>query len=102
MVIKVVATTVNDYDWAMVTGKPKLYRLMFGLSKPKFTIPGMELAGTVEAVGTNVTNFKVGDAVYGDISGHGFGTFAEYTCINQKAVVKMPSGMDYAQTPHDS
>ncbi|MGX1930270.1 NAD(P)-dependent alcohol dehydrogenase [Flagellimonas sp. 2504JD4-2] len=103
VVIRVITTVVNDYDWAMITGKPKLYRLMFGLFKPKYTIPGMELAGTIESIGAKVTDFKVGDSVYGDISGHGFGTFTAYACVNQQAVIKMPSAMDYAQAaalPH--
>ena len=85
VVIKVTATTINDYDWSLITGKPLLYRLMFGLFKPKFSIPGMELSGIIDTVGVNVKNFKVGEAVYGDISENSFGTFAEYVCVKQQA-----------------
>ena len=105
LLIKVHATTINDYDWSLIRGKPYIYRLLFGLRKPKNPVPGMELAGMVEAVGSNVTLFKVGDEVYGDISDYGFGSFAEYCCINEKAVVLKPAAMsftDAASIPHAS
>lgn len=103
VLIKIHATAVNDWDWSMVRGKPYPYRLMFGIMKPKRKIPGMELAGTVEALGPDATSFKVGDAVYGDISDYGFGSFAEYICINEKAVLPKPKGMTFeeaASIPH--
>lgn len=103
--IAVKATTINDYDWAMITGKPFIYRLMFGLLKPKNAIPGMELSGIVTSIGDEVGAFSVGDKVYGDISDHGFGTYAEYVCINANAVQKMPEQMDFVQAtalPHAS
>ncbi len=103
VLIKIHATAVNDYDWSMMRGEPFLYRLMFGLFKPKNQVPGMELAGVVEALGENANLFKIGDAVYGDISEHGFGSFAEYICINEKAVVKKPKKMSFeeaASIPH--
>ena len=97
VLIKIHATSVNDYDWAMVIGKPYIYRLMFGVMKPKRQIPGMELAGTIEALGTNATLFKVGDAVYGDISEYGFGSFAEYICVNEKALIIKPGKMSFEE-----
>lgn len=103
VLVKIRATVVNDYDWSMVRGKPYLYRLMFGLLKPRIQIPGMELAGVVEALGSNTTTFKVGDAVYGDISEYGFGSFAEYACINEKALILKPDTMSFeeaASIPH--
>ena len=86
--IKVCATTINDYDWCITTGKPFAYRLFFGIFSPrkKLMTPGMEVAGIVEQVGNNATKFKVGDAVYGDISQFGFGSFAEFVCIDEKAL----------------
>ncbi len=93
--VKVHCSAVNDYDWSMVTGKPTLYRLLFGLFKPKNPIPGMELSGVVEACGVGVKNFTGGDEVYGDISRYGFGSFAEYICINEKALVKKPKNMSF-------
>jgi NADPH:quinone reductase-like Zn-dependent oxidoreductase len=105
VLIKICATAVNDYDWSMVRGKPYLYRLMFGITKPKNPIPGMELSGMVEGVGANVKRLKVGDSVYGDISFHGFGTYAAYIAIDEKAVIKKPVEMGFleaASLPHAS
>jgi len=105
VLIKVRATAVNDYDWSMMRGKPHLYRLMFGISKPKRKILGMELAGIIEALGANASSFKQGDAVYGDISEYGFGSFAEYICINEKALIRKPDNMSFeeaASIPHAS
>lgn len=105
ILIKIHATAVNDYDWAIMTGKPYLYRLLFGILKPKFPIPGMELAGKVKGIGAGVTTFKIGDSVYGDISLYGFGSFAEFICINEKAVVPKPEKMTFeeaASIPHAS
>ncbi len=103
VLIKVYASAVNDYDWSMVTGRPYAYRLLYGIFKPRNPIPGMELSGVIEAVGEEVTSFKPGDAVYGDISNYGFGSFAEYISINAKAVIKKPAAMTFeeaATIPH--
>lgn len=95
VLIKVHCSAVNDYDWSMVRGKPGIYRLFFGLFRPKRPIPGMELSGTIEELGAGARKFKVGDEVYGDISDYGFGSFAEYICINEKAVVHKPRYMSH-------
>lgn len=95
VLIKVGSTSVNDYDWSIMRGKPYAYRLFFGLFSPKNTIPGMEVAGTVEAVGEQVSKFKVGDRVFGDTSDFGFATFAAYVCINEKAMTLMPENMPF-------
>lgn len=105
VLVKVHVAALNDYDWSMVRGKPYLYRLMFGVLKPKKQIPGMEMAGKVEALGASVISFKIGDSVYGDISEYGFGSFAEYICINEKALVLKPDKMTFeeaASIPHAS
>lgn len=57
---------------------------MFGLSKPKNPIPGIEFAGVVVSVGQEVSDFSTGDEVYGDMSEFGWGTYAEYVAINEK------------------
>jgi len=103
VLVKIHATAVNDYDWSMIRGKPYLYRLLFGLFKPKHRIPGMELSGTIEAHGSNAKSFKVGDVVYGDISAYGFGSFAEYISINEKALTLKPYKMSFKEAtaiPH--
>jgi NADPH:quinone reductase-like Zn-dependent oxidoreductase len=97
VLVKVHATAVNDYDWSMVRGKPYAYRLLYGILKPKNHIPGMELAGTIEALGTNASLFKEGEAVYGDISEYGFGSFAEYVCVNEKALRRKPEKMSFEE-----
>src|SRR5213080_1350001 len=74
VLVRVRATSVNPYDWHFIEGTPKVMRLGVGLRKPKNTRLGVDYAGTVEAVGKSVTQFKVGDEVFG---GRG-GAFAEY------------------------
>ena len=103
VLVKVEAAAINDYDWSMVRGKPYLYRLMFGLFRPKRAVIGMELAGRVEAVGTEVKAFKPGDPVYGDISEYGFGAFAEYLAVDHRALIKKPPHLSFeaaASLPH--
>ncbi|MBK9148609.1 MAG: NAD(P)-dependent alcohol dehydrogenase [Flavobacteriales bacterium] len=103
VLVRVRATTVNDYDWSMVTGRPRIYRLFFGIFRPRRPIPGMELAGTVEAVGPGVTRWKVGDAVYGDTSNGGLGTFAEFVAVPATELRRIPDGLSFEQAaavPH--
>ncbi len=92
VLVKVQAASVNSWDWDLVTGKPLLYRLLFGIFRPRYPIIGSDIAGRVEAVGKDVTQFKPGDEVFGDISGSGFGAFAEYACAPAKVLaLKIPS-----------
>lgn len=97
--MKVRAAAVNDYDWSMVRGKPRFYRLMFGFRKPHRhrQIPGMEVAGVIDAIGRNVVGFEIGDAVYGDTSEYEFGAFAEFMVVNPKALVKKPETLSFAE-----
>ena len=101
--IQVHATSVNDWDWCLMRGTPFYIRLLCGLLKPKIQIPGVEIAGRVEMVGKNVTKFKPGDAVYGDISESGFGGFAEYVCVPENALTLKPDSMTFVEAaaiPH--
>lgn len=103
VLVKVGASAVNDWDWSFVRGKPHLYRLMYGLLKPKVAVLGVELAGTIEAVGKDVTKYQPGDRVYGDISEAGLGGFAEYVCVREDALGRIPPGMTFEQAaslPH--
>lgn len=97
ILVRVRAAAVNDYDWCMVRGVPWLYRLFFGLRRPKRPIPGMEVAGVVEACGPDVTQFAVGDEVYGDTSEYGFGCFAEYVCLDELALQNKPEGLSFEE-----
>lgn len=103
LLLKVHATSVNDWDWSLMRGKPYPYRLMSGLLRPNVSILGAEVAGTVVAAGSNASRFKPGDRVYGDISEAGFGGFAEYVCVRESALVAMPESMTFEQAaalPH--
>lgn len=105
VLIKIHATAINDYEWSIARGKPYVYRLMFGLFRPKNQIPGMELSGVVEGIGAGVTKWEVGDAVFGDISNYGFGTLAEYISIHEDSVIRKPKELSFevaAAIPHAS
>ncbi|MCJ8314632.1 MAG: NAD(P)-dependent alcohol dehydrogenase [Saccharospirillaceae bacterium] len=105
VLVKIHVTTINDYDWCMMRGNPFIYRLMFGLFKPKHSIGGMELSGEIEGIGKNVSVFNIKDHVYGDISEYGFGTFAQYICINEQALRLKPNNMSFEDActiPHAS
>ncbi|MCG8328050.1 MAG: NAD(P)-dependent alcohol dehydrogenase [Chitinophagales bacterium] len=97
VLIKVAATSINSWDWDLLTGKPKLYRLFFGLFKPSNPIIGSDVAGYVHAVGEQVTQFEVGDEVYGDVSPNNFGAFAEYVCATEDVLAKKPSNMTFEE-----
>src|SRR5512135_544561 len=84
VLIKIRAASVNPLDWRLQSGKPAFTRFMIGgLRRPKPTRPGVDVAGEVEAVGRNVTQFKPGDAVFGSCRG----SFAEYGCSPESALV---------------
>ncbi|MBK8338581.1 MAG: NAD(P)-dependent alcohol dehydrogenase [Flavobacteriales bacterium] len=103
VLVRVHATTVNDYDWSMVIGRPRIYRLFFGLFRPRRPIPGMELAGVVEALGSKATKWRVGDKVYGDTSNGGLGTFAEFVSVPEDELRRIPEGLSFveaAAVPH--
>jgi NADPH:quinone reductase-like Zn-dependent oxidoreductase len=74
-----------------------LIRLSSGLLKPKNKILGSDIAGRVEAVGSNVTQFKPGDEVFGDISACGWGGFAEYACARENAFALKPTNLSFEE-----
>lgn len=95
VLLKVIAASANPADWHMIRGEPKFARLAFGLTKPKNIIPGIDIAGKVEAVGKNVKEFKLGDEVFGDC-GWG-GAFAEYVCVNENRLVAKPANISFEE-----
>jgi NADPH:quinone reductase-like Zn-dependent oxidoreductase len=98
VLVKVRAASVNAGDWHLMRGDPFISRLMFGgILKPKFKTLGMDVAGRVEAVGEAVTQFQVGDEVFGDLSECGFGTFAEYVSAVASALVLKPTNISFEQ-----
>jgi len=97
VLVEVHAASLNDWDWGLLRGKPFMNRLFFGLLKPKNKILGGDIAGRVEAVGRHTKHFQPGDEVYGDLSGSGFGGFAEYVCAGENALVLKPEGMTFEE-----
>lgn len=97
VLIKIHATAVNAADGYLLKGKPFLVRLESGIQKPKYTILGADVAGQVEAVGKSVTQFQPGDEVFGDISACGWGGFAEYVAVPEKALVLKPSNLSFEE-----
>jgi NADPH:quinone reductase-like Zn-dependent oxidoreductase len=95
VLVRIHATTVNRTDCGWRSATPFLTRYFIGLRRPKRRILGMELAGEVEAVGAAVTEFAVGDRVFGV---KGFGAHAEYVCIRESgSVAHMPAGMAFEE-----
>jgi NADPH:quinone reductase-like Zn-dependent oxidoreductase len=92
VLIKVRAASINPLDRHIMKGRPYLVRLAFGLRKPRMR-PGRDVAGQVEAVGRNVTQFKPGDEVFGACSG----ALAEYACTRQSALVTKPNNVTFEQ-----
>src|SRR5437879_7158006 len=95
LLVRVRAASVNPLDWHFIEGTPKIMRMMgVGLRKPKDTRLGVDFAGTVEAVGKNVTRFKPGDEVFGGKTG----AFAEYVCPRaNRAVALKPANITFEQ-----
>src|SRR5271166_4787363 len=93
VLIRVRAASVNPLDWHFMRGTPYFLRIMTGLRKPKDTRLGVDVAGQVEAVGRNVTQFKPGDEVFGSCRG----AFAEYACTPESALVIKPDNVTFEQ-----
>jgi NADPH:quinone reductase-like Zn-dependent oxidoreductase len=97
VLLKVMAASVAAGDWHLLRADPFPTRFAFGLLKPKYKILGASVAGRVEATGLNVTQFRVGDALFGDLSDSGFGAFAEYVAAPQGAFALKPHNMSFEQ-----
>jgi NADPH:quinone reductase-like Zn-dependent oxidoreductase len=99
VLIKVRAASVNPLDWKMMTGGPYIVRKLLGLRKQKIKRPGVDVAGEIEAVGRNVTQFKPGDEVFGTCRG----AFAEYACTSgsvpvlKSALIMKPANVTFEQ-----
>ena len=97
LLVKVHATTVNRTDCAYRAARPFFMRFLTGLIRPRPTVLGTEFAGVVEAVGSGVTSFDVGDKVFGYNEGQ-FGAHAEYMSIPEDgSVATMPTSVTYEQ-----
>ena len=95
VLVKVRAASLNPLDWHYMEGTPYMVRAMgVGLRKPKSPRLGVDLAGEVEAVGKNVTQFKPGDEVFGTGGG---AAFAEYVCARKTKLVLKPANITFEQ-----
>jgi NADPH:quinone reductase-like Zn-dependent oxidoreductase len=94
VLVRVHAAGLDRGTWHLMTGQAYLMRLMgFGLRRPKHPIPGLDVAGTVAAVGRNVTRFRAGDEVFGISQG----SFAEYACAREDKLARKPANLTFDQ-----
>jgi NADPH:quinone reductase-like Zn-dependent oxidoreductase len=105
VLVRVHAASVNRADLDGLRPRPSFVRLFIGLRAPRNHRMGLDVAGVVESVGKNVTRFRPGDKVFGDLFAFGQGAFAEYVCAPEKAFESMPTGMSFegaATLPHSA
>ena len=95
VLVRVRASSANPWDWHFIRGEPVLMRPagIGGVRRPKFLIPGGDVAGTVEQVGRGVTGFAPG----GDVYGFGHGAFAEYVAVPQGSLARKPVNLTFEQ-----
>jgi NADPH:quinone reductase-like Zn-dependent oxidoreductase len=93
VLVRVAAAGVDRGVWHLMTGRPHLTRLAFGLRRPRNPVPGLDLAGVVDTVGAGVTRFAEGDLVFG--TGHG--TFAHYARASEDRLADIPTNLTMAQ-----
>ncbi|WP_309075050.1 NAD(P)-dependent alcohol dehydrogenase [Paenarthrobacter sp.] len=93
VLVKVHAAGLDRGTWHVATGLPYALRLAYGLRAPRNPVPGLDLAGTVEAVGAKVTRFAVGDQVFGS----GKGSFAEFAAARENQLAHKPAGISFEQ-----
>ena len=100
VLIRLRATSVNTPDWITVTGVPYILRLRSGVRRPRTAVRGSDVAGVVDRVGTNVTDLRPGDGVFGSSWAGALaapGTFAEFTAVPASQLVKKPAGLSFEE-----
>jgi NADPH:quinone reductase-like Zn-dependent oxidoreductase len=95
--VKVLAVSVNPADWRSMRATPFFSRATLGLLRPKHRILGGDIAGRVEAVGSDVNQFKPGDEVYANLLDHGNGGFAEYVSVPVEAMSFKPANLSFEE-----
>ncbi len=103
VLVRVRAASMNSWDWELTRGVAQI--TLGGRRSPPYRVLGCDVSGTVEEVGGRVTRLKPGDEVFGDLSGDGFGCFAEYTCAREGSLAPKPAAMSHeeaAATPQAS
>lgn len=94
VLIRVHSAAVHPGDWLLMTGRPLLFRPMFGLRRPRKRVPGFDVAGTVEAVGSTAGEFEPGDEVFGEATD---GSCAEYVSVSEESVASKPANLTLDQ-----
>jgi NADPH:quinone reductase-like Zn-dependent oxidoreductase len=97
VLVRIHATSVNPADWHLLRGDPRIARLQMGLRAPKHIVLGSDVAGTVDAVGRNVSLFQPGDEVFGNSFARGFGAFAERAAVAEDLLVQKPGNLSFEQ-----
>ena len=103
VLVRVDAASLNAADLDYLYGRPAPLRAVTGIRGPRQRRLGVDVAGTIEAVGESVTRFRIGDRVFADLFSSGMGSFADYVCAREKAFLAMPATMpaeDAATFPH--
>ena len=93
VLVEVRATSANAADWHLLTGEPRLVRLTDGIRRPKSNRTGLDLAGTVVAIGGDVTQWNIGDRVFGEVHG----AFAGFAVAKEGAVARIPDDASFEQ-----
>jgi NADPH:quinone reductase-like Zn-dependent oxidoreductase len=97
VLVGVHAASANAGDWHLLRGTPFPFRFVAGLRTPGFKVIGTDIAGHVEAVGRNVTQFRPGDEVFGGLSRCGFGAYAEFAAAPEKALALKPANLSFEE-----
>jgi NADPH:quinone reductase-like Zn-dependent oxidoreductase len=97
VLVRVHAAGVNMADVDYMLGRPRAARLITGLRGPRNCVLGLDVAGEVQAVGKDVTRFRPGDEVFGDLTEYGYGAFAEYACASERAFAPKPANLTFEE-----
>ena len=97
VLVKVHAASANAGDWHLLRGTPLPFRLVEGIRTPRHLIIGTDIAGRVEAVGKDVTQFRPGDEVFGELSRCGFGGYAEFVSAPSTAFALKPANLSFEE-----
>lgn len=95
VMVRVLASSVNSWDWDLLHGTPLITRLGGGVRRPVHPVLGADVAGDVVAVGAGATSLAVGDRVHGDLAGAGWGGFAEFVAAPATAFRRIPDAIGY-------
>jgi NADPH:quinone reductase-like Zn-dependent oxidoreductase len=97
VLVKVLAVSVNAADWHALRGKPLFSRTTLGLLRPKHQLLGVDIAGQVAAIGSDITRYQPGDQVYANLLDHGYGGFAEYVPVPVDVMALKPATLSFEE-----